>query len=368
VNVPEPPSGRQINSYKIAISGWKPHNHRVSEDTKANNRWSSLLARHGAALGYVFSVILPVILRTGRRPVIFSRRTGMGDIICTIPATLELIKRHPGATFIYNCHPDFASVPRLAGVAGQVTHLEPIGLVGHWYGFLLEGFYHFAHGDDLPGKVASEPMVSEFCRQFGLPITDTHPRLAAPPAAGEKVRALLGQKKLDPASLVLIHPGPSWTVKEWPRENWTQLVAALRERGFTSVAQMGVGRYMNFGQVAVEMIPGAVSLVDELSIEDCVAVIAQARLFVGIDSGLLHLAASTHTPAIGLWGCTSPQYFYEENFRKDFVVSTVPCQGCYHRLPRLHWVTGCPHDIQCMKTLPMESVLQACLAKLKPSA
>ena len=319
-----------------------------------------------AALAYVLRVVLPVIARTGRRPVIFSRGTGMGDIICTIPAARGLMQRHPGATFIYNCHKDFAAVPRLAGLTDHITTLEPIGLVGHWYRFLLGGFYHFAHGDDTPGKVATEPMVAEFCRQFGLPVTDEHPHLTASPAAQEKVRALLAGKNLDASALVLLHPGPSWPVKEWPRENWAQLVAALRERGFTSIAQLGVGRYMNFGKVAVETIPGAVSLVDELSIEDCVAVIAQAKLFIGIDSGLLHLAACTRTPAVGLWGCTSPQFFYAAHFRKNFVVSTVPCQGCYHRLPRLHWITGCPYDIQCMKTLPVENVLRACVAGLEP--
>ena len=89
----------------------------------------------------MLTVILPVILKTGRRPVIFSRFSGMGDILCTIPAARELMQRHPGATFIYNCAPSSADVPRLGGVANQVTSLKDAGPIGHWYGFLLEGFY-----------------------------------------------------------------------------------------------------------------------------------------------------------------------------------------------------------------------------------
>ena len=332
------------------------------------SHFTELLSNHAAALGYVFGVVLPLILKTGRRPVIFSRSTGMGDILCTIPAARELMKRHPGAVFIYNCHPDFAAVPRLAGIANRITSLQSIGHIGHWYHFLLAGFYHFSHGDDTPGKVAQEPMVAEFLRQFNLPVTDEHPHLAAGPAAREKVESLLARKNLDAASLVLIHPGPSWTVKEWPRENWTRLVAALRENGFTNVAQLGVGRYMNFGQVPIETIPGAVSLVDELSIEECLATIAQAKLFIGIDSGLLHIAACTRTPAVGIFGPTSPQFFYAESVRKNFAVSTVECAGCQHRLPRLHWITGCPHDIKCMRTLGVEEVWHACLAKFEPAA
>lgn len=323
-----------------------------------------LLKRHIQAFCYVVSVILPVILKTGKRPVIFSRQTGMGDIICTIPVVRELIKRHPGTTFIYNCHRDFADVPRLAGVARQVTSLEPIGLIGHWYSFLLNGFYHFAHGDDISGRAPREPMVAEFLRQFQMPVTDVHPVLAAGPAAQEKVRLLLAQKNLDVDQLILIHPGPSWPIKEWPRECWTNLVKELRERGYKNIAQMGVGRYMNFGQVTVEPISGAVSLIDALSIEDCFAAIARAKLFIGIDSGLLHIAACTRTPAVALWGPTAPQFFYTEAVRQNFLVSGVECRGCYHRRPRLDWITGCPYDIKCMKTLSVESVLHACLVNL----
>jgi ADP-heptose:LPS heptosyltransferase len=343
------------------------HNLNVSANAQNKSRLFTLLSRHAAALGYVFRVVLPVILRTGRRPVIFSRSTGMGDIICTLPAVKLLRERHPGAFFIYNCHRDFEEVPRLAGVADRVTTLALIGPVGHWYRFLLGGFYHFAHGDDTPGKVAAEPMVAEFCRQFNLPVTDEHPRLAASPAAREKVRTLLAQKKLDPAALVLLHPGPSWTVKEWPRENWAQLVAALREHGFTSIAQLGVGRYMTFGRIPVATIPGAVSLVDELSIDDCLAVMAQAKLFIGIDSGLLHLATTTRTPAVGLWGSTSPQFFYAAAFRADFLVAQVECGGCEHQKPRWHWFTGCPYDIRCMKAIPAPEVLPVCLNALAKS-
>ena len=291
----------------------------------------------------------------------------MGDIICTIPAARELKKRHPGATFIYNCHANFAVVPRLAGIADRVTSLENIGIVGHWYHFLLAGFYHFAHGDDLPDSGCKEPMVAEFCHQFNVPVVEEHPQLAAPAGAREKAGLVLAQKNLAQESLILIHPGPSWPVREWPRENWAQLVAGLQARGFSNIAQLGVGYYMNFGQVAVETIPGAVSLVDMLSIEECFAVIARAKLFIGIDSGLLHIAAATQTPAVGLFGMTLPENRFSKKFREGFVVNRIECAGCEHRKPRLHWVTGCPYDIKCMKTLGVDEVLQACFVILKPA-
>jgi ADP-heptose:LPS heptosyltransferase len=329
-----------------------------------NSQFAISLFRHTRALKYVFLIILPAILRTGRRPVIFSRYSGMGDIICTIPAARELMKRHPGTFFIYNCHADYAPVPQLAGIADLVTAIEPIGYVGYWYGFLLAGFYHFSHGDDLPDSGCQEPMVTEFLRQFDLPLSEEHPELPIVPAAREKALAVFAEKGLETSRLVLIHPGPSWPVREWPREKWAQLVAALRRHGLTHVAQMGTGRHLNFGQVAVESIPGTTSLVNEFSIEECIAAIAQAKLFIGIDSGLLHIAAGTRTPSVGLFGMTLPETRFSRDFRKDFVTNRIECAGCEHRKPRLHWITGCPYEIKCMKTLSVDDVLQACLRKL----
>jgi ADP-heptose:LPS heptosyltransferase len=335
---------------------------------KKNSRLTPLLARHWAALVFVLTVVVPLVLRAGRRPVIFSRWSGMGDIICTIPAALELKKRHPSATFIYNCHPDFIVVPKLGGIADRVTSLEAIGLVGHWYHFLLAGFYHFAHGDDISGQTSKEPMVTEFCRQFGLPLMEEHPRLTVDPGLREKMRRQLLEKNLDPGSLIIIHPGPSWPVREWPLEKWAGLVDGLRRRGFTSIVQLGVGRYLNFCRVAVEPVPGAVSLVNELSLEEAFAVISLAKLHIGIDSGLLHIAAAVGAPAVGIFGMTSPQLRFSRAYIKPFVVSRVECQGCYHRLPRVDWVTNCPHDIRCMKTIGVDEVLNTCLAQLEMTA
>ncbi len=350
-------------SFVFAICLQKPHNLRVSAAKKTAHP-AALLSRHAAALGYVLRVIVPIILRTGRRPVIFSRHFGMGDIICTIPALRELKKRHPSATFIYNCHPEFTDVPKLVGLTDQVTTLLPIGIVGHWYRFLLAGFYHFTHGDDRPDSGCQKNMVEEFLQQFNLPITEEHPSLPVTPDGLKKALAVFAQKKLNPSALVLIHPGPSWPVREWPRENWEKLVAALRALGCTSIGQLGVGRYLERGKVEVPPLPGAVSLLDAFTVEECIAAIAQAKLFVGIDSGLLHIAAATRTPAVGVFGMTRPEFRFSKNYRRDFVVARVECAGCEHRKPRLHWVTGCPHDIRCMKTLPVEQVLRACAAKL----
>ena len=211
-------------------------------------------------------------------------------------------------------------------------------------------------------------MVAEFCKQFRLPVVDDHAELFVSGPVRAQARDILASHGLSTDQLILIHPGPSWPVREWPQENWRLLVTELRRRGYTNIGQLGVNQYLNFGRVELPVIPGTQSLINQFSVEQCIAVIAQARLFVGIDSGLLHIAASTRTPSVGIFGMTLPEFRFSETFRRDFVVNRVDCAGCEHRKPRLHWVTGCPYDIKCMKTLPVEAVLHACLGKLTGSS
>ena len=323
-----------------------------------------LATRHFSAAWYVLTVVLPVILRTGRRPVIFSRFAGMGDIICTFPAALELKKRHPGATFIYNCAASFACLPALGNVTTRVTTQPHIGLVGYWYRALLAGYYNFGSDDDDPAADHKEFCVTSFARRQGVEVRAEHPYLQIDRAVLADVKGRLG--KIAPGPLILIHAGPTWPVKQWPEEAWCALVRELKARGFENIFQLGAGLkdYSQLGASESGRVAGTVSLIGKLTLEESLALIAQADLLVGIDSGLLHAAVSFRVPAVGIWGATSPKFLFAKSESRHFVISTVECQGCHHRVPRLHWTTGCPHDICCLKEISVAAVLRACLENL----
>ena len=326
----------------------------------------SLIQRHFAAAWFVLTAIVPVILRTGRRPVIFSRFAGLGDIICTFPAALELKKRHPQAVFIYNCAAGFACLPAMGGVTDRVTSCPQIGLVGYWYRALLAGYYNFGSDDDNPHADQKELCLTSYARRQGVTVRGEHPPLQINPADLARVKSRLG--KISAGPLILIHPGPTWPVKQWPDAAWAALVRELKARGFENIFQLGAGvkNYANLGAAEAGTVPGAISLVGELSLAESLALISAADLLVGIDSGLLHAAVSFRVPAVGIWGATSPKFLFAESESRAFVVSTVECQGCHHRVPRLHWGKNCPHNIRCMQAISTEEVLAACLGNLKP--
>jgi hypothetical protein len=273
---------------------------------------------------------------------------------------LELKQRHPQAAFIYNCHPDYVCLPRLAGVTSRTTSLMPMGLVGYWYAWLLSGYYNFASDDDRPDQVPTEVYIKDFGRNFGLTLSDDHPRLQCDPAVVNRVQSRLAEQGMKAGPMVVIHPGPSWPVREWPVASWAALIRELSQRGYSNIVQLGAARHLALGEIATPALPGVLSLVDQLTLEETTALISRGQLFVGIDSGLLHLAAAVRTPAVGLWGPTSAHLRFSRANARAFVTSTAACQGCHHRVPRLHWLTGCPYEIKCMKGIPVAEVLAAC--------
>lgn len=330
-------------------------------------RLTALIQRHAAAAWYVLTVILPVILRTGRRPVIFSKYSGIGDIICTFPAVLELKKKHPGAVFIFNCHKPYACLPVMGGITNRVSYLRHFGVLHHWYGWLTGACYEFPCADESPTAFCKDYVVNEYALDHQVVVSPRHPGLHIRVEAKAKTTAFLAQIQGNGGPLIVLQTGPTWPIREWPVEAWAGLIARLGEHGFQNIVQIGTSHHLSVGTTKDPVLPGARSLINRLTLEESAAVIESSQLFVGIDSGLLHIAAALRTPCVGIWGPTSPGLRLPPEDAKRSVVSRINCQGCHHRIPRIHWETGCPYNAQCMKEIAVEEVLAACLRVLNQS-
>jgi ADP-heptose:LPS heptosyltransferase len=160
---------------------------------------------------------------------------------------------------------------------------------------------------------------------------------------------------------VVIHTGPSWKVREWPAEYWQTLMDGLR-RTSPSIRILRIGASHHVTQGAAEIAPmyGVESLVDKLSLEEMAALLTVADLFIGIDSGMIHMAGAAGTPCIGLFGPTNPAYRILRNPKAIGLSHLLPCSFCHHRQPRLHFQSGCPQGIACMRLLKPETVLEKC--------
>jgi len=103
----------------------------------------------------------------------------------------------------------------------------------------------------------------------------------------------------------VIHAAPMFVYKRWTADGWRALAAAVRERGFV-VAATGAasdGAYLD----AVWRDSRVVRLDGKLDWPELAALIAGARVYIGPDTAITHLAAAAGAPTVALYGPTDPR-------------------------------------------------------------
>ncbi len=109
--------------------------------------------------------------------------------------------------------------------------------------------------------------------------------------------------------VIVLAPTANWGPKVWPADRFVTLFHALaRDRlpGAVAAVLAGPGEAERaMAAPVLRALPGAIDLVGCLSLPEAAACLGRAALFVGNDSGLMHLSASTGTPTLGLFGPTN---------------------------------------------------------------
>jgi heptosyltransferase-3 len=108
--------------------------------------------------------------------------------------------------------------------------------------------------------------------------------------------------------IIVLAPTANWQPKVWPAQRFAATFQSLTESlvpGAVAVVLGGPGpgeRAM--AEPLLAALPDALDLVGTLSLPEAAAVLQRAALFVGNDSGLMHLSAAAGAPTIGLFGPT----------------------------------------------------------------
>lgn len=180
-------------------------------------------------------------------------------------------------------------------------------------------------------------------------------------AARQSARRLLQEAGIgaDRAYAVLC-PGAGWPGKQWLPERFAELGERLqRERGLAVVLLGSAGEKSLCAEVAGRMQPQGISLAGRTTLDELAAVISRATLFVGNDSGPMHLAACFETPAVVLFGPTVASK-WAPRYPASRCIQHEDCQGCIS----WHLRAACLHGNRCMKAISAEEAWQAVLAVL----
>jgi lipopolysaccharide heptosyltransferase III len=104
--------------------------------------------------------------------------------------------------------------------------------------------------------------------------------------------------------LVIFHPGTRWRRKLWSECHWASLGASLISQNFQIIISVGPDQgEVDLGQRLVEAIgPGCTSTAGKTQWCHLAWLLYHARLFVGVDTAAMHLAAATGCPTVALFG------------------------------------------------------------------
>jgi heptosyltransferase III len=104
----------------------------------------------------------------------------------------------------------------------------------------------------------------------------------------------------------VVHPVALFPYKSWPQTGWEALVRWLREQGLEVALTGGPGAAERAYCEALERRCGGRNIAGRLSFGELAALMARARLYVGTDTAVTHLAAACGTPTLALYGPSNP--------------------------------------------------------------
>ena len=192
----------------------------------------------------------------------------------------------------------------------------------------------------------------------GVPVTDRPPtRLAvtesALRSASEKLRAA-GFEGFDrKESFALIHPTAAFDTKQWATENFARVAEGLRDRKLIPVVVVAPNEKHVADALHSQTSSGIIS-VHNLSLPEVTALASRARLFVGNDSGIAHIAAAAGAPCVVVFGSSNRNHWRPWTTKpNEIVFEELSCQPCPG------YTCGEFEKPECILRVPVERVISA---------
>jgi heptosyltransferase-1 len=102
----------------------------------------------------------------------------------------------------------------------------------------------------------------------------------------------------------ILNPGAGWGAKRWPAERYGEVAGKLADQGIASILNYGPGEEELVR--AAEAASGGTARAMSSTITELIALTRRARLFIGGDTGPMHLAAALRVPVVAIFGPTDP--------------------------------------------------------------
>jgi ADP-heptose:LPS heptosyltransferase len=263
-----------------------------------------------------------------------------------LAALIREFRRHPADTCLLGN--DQGNVAHLLSrVTGASLCVGP-HIPGRWLGPLLH--------ERVPGVPDESAAMQNWQLGQRLLATLGQPALTARPPAPD----LSGFGKADHGA-ILIHPGASRPYQRWPLERFVELANHLSESQATL--------WIHQGHEAEKRLAPAVARVTPGSLPEFIRCLAGARLFVGNNSGPMHLASALGVPGVIPSGPSS--FNWDPEWHRDrfdlLREPLLPCQPCDKPAGPVGRCLNRDQPMACLERWSVTSVHQRVMGRLKES-
>ncbi len=260
--------------------------------------------------------------------ILVIRGGAIGDFILTLPAIAALRQQFPHAHLEVLGYPHIVQLAQVGGLVDRVQAIEARGLAGFFarngelsddlrdyfseFNIILSYLYdpdeifktnvarcsrgQFITGPHRPDEANAIHATTVFLKpleRLAIFDADATPRLSIhyPPSTINSPLAL--------------HPGSGSERKNWPEENWVELIARLvNETPLNLLLVGGEAEGERLQRLAAALPPLRCVVAKNLPLVELAQRMKSCRAFVGHDSGITHLAAALGLPTTVLWAHT----------------------------------------------------------------
>jgi predicted lipopolysaccharide heptosyltransferase III len=190
----------------------------------------------------------------------------------------------------------------------------------------------------------------------GVPVTDRpSTRLAVTESSLRAVSAKLRQAGAedDEKPFAVIHPAAAFDTKQWATENFARVAEELTARGLLVIAIVSQ-KEKQVAEALIRQTSAPVIGLSDLSLPEVTALASRARLFVGNDSGIAHIAAAAGAPCVVIFGSSNVVHWRPWTMNPNEVVrEEMACQPCHG------YFCAAFEKPECILRVPLERVVGA---------
>ena len=187
--------------------------------------------------------------------------------------------------------------------------------------------------------------------------SDEHakPVMALPAPDSElRMQALLAKLPAGKKRIALCIKG-TFPLKTWPLEYFAETVRALYQKYDAAFFILGAPNDKDYAEELCQACPeiGIRNFCDKTRLVDLVPLLKQVDLFVTVDTGSAHIAATADVPMVVMYGCTTPDRWYPMSDMARVLTTRENCCPCSNSPEE------CPHP-KCLWNITPVRVLEKC--------